>query len=278
MILIADSGSTKTDWRLVRGKDILSFSTIGFNPYHISNSQILEELHSSELVEFSSLISKVFFYGAGCSSIDKNEIISEALSLFFINAEVEVNHDLLAAARASCGNLPGMTAILGTGSNSCLYDGERIVENIPALGYVLGDDGSGVDFGKMLLKKLFTNELSDELTLKFKEEYSINLNDILNAVYKEPLPNRFLAQFTMFIKKYEDKPEIDDIIKNCFHRFFKTNVCKYSNYQDYKLNAIGSVAEVFQAQLKEVALCYNVELGSVIKSPIQELVFFHTRN
>tara|TARA_R110001592_G_scaffold5046_2_gene27958 strand:- start:2361 stop:3197 length:837 start_codon:yes stop_codon:yes gene_type:complete len=278
MILIADSGSTKTDWRLVSINAVLPFSTVGFNPYHISVSKIIEELKSSELMDFSNEVSQIYFYGAGCSSEEKNEFIRNALTQVFSNAKIEVNHDLLAAARASCGKAPGMTAILGTGSNSCLFDGNNIIENIPALGYVLGDEGSGVDMGKKLLKKHLTKELSSELSIKFEETYSLSLNEILNAIYKEPLPNRFLAQFTKFIKKHENDSEMDEIIRDCFQHFFDTTILKYTNYKQYKLNTIGSIASVFKKQLREVAAKNNVELGKIIKSPIEELVIFHTRN
>jgi N-acetylglucosamine kinase-like BadF-type ATPase len=278
MVLIADSGSTKTDWKLVSKTEVLAFNTIGFNPYHISSSEILVELKSSKLKSFSNEVTQIYFYGAGCSSKEKNELITIALTQFFIHAKVEVNHDLLAAARASCGKSPGMTAILGTGSNSCLFDGIKIIENIPALGYILGDEGSGVDMGKKLLKKYLTKELSRELSLKFEKEYSLGLNEILNAVYKESLPNRFLAQFTKFIKKYENEPEMNEIIKGCFQNFFDLNIVKYTNYKAYKLNTIGSIANVFSKQLEDVAKNNHVELGKIIQNPIEELVLFHTRN
>ena len=278
MILVADSGSTKTDWRLVTPDDVLSYSTIGFNPYHVVISQVLDELNKSALIEVSKLVTQVNFYGAGCSSVEKSDLIKNALLQFFRNAKVEVNHDLLAAARATCGKNKGMTAILGTGSNSCLFDGENIIDNIPALGYILGDEGSGVDMGKTLIKKYLNKELSNNLSEKLTEEYSLSLNTILNAVYKDPLPNRYLAQFTQFIKKHEAEPEMDEIVKNCFQHFFEVTICKYDNYKNYQLNIVGSIATVFSKQLKEVALHNEVEIGKTVKSPIDELVLFHTGN
>jgi N-acetylglucosamine kinase-like BadF-type ATPase len=278
MLLVADSGSTKTDWRLINTEGIIPVSTIGLNPYHISSAQILTELNSSLLVQYSSEVSQVYFYGAGCSSEEKKEIIKSALSQFFKNGKIEVNHDLLAAARATCGKKEGMAGILGTGSNSCLFDGENIIANIPALGYILGDEGSGVDMGKALLKKYLNKELTSSLSEKLEKEYSLDLNSILNSVYKEPLPNRYLAQFTKFIKKYENEIEMDNIVKECFQHFFDLTICKYQNYKHYKLNAVGSIANVFNNQLKEVALFNDVELGRVIQSPIDELVLFHTRD
>ncbi|MCB9364827.1 MAG: hypothetical protein H6587_09680 [Flavobacteriales bacterium] len=278
MILIADSGSTKTDWRLVAGTEILPFKTIGFNPYHVSVAQVLNELNASALKEKSSLITQVYFYGAGCSSTEKSDFIKSALLQFFKNARVEVNHDLLAAARATCGKNAGMSAILGTGSNSCLFDGENIISNIPALGYILGDEGSGVDMGKTLIKKYLNKELSSNLSEELEKEYSLSLHTILNAVYKEALPNRYLAQFTLFIKKHEDESEMDELVKICFQHFFDLTICKYKNYKKYPLNLVGSIANVFSKQLKEVALHNEVEIGKIVKSPIDELVHFHTSN
>jgi len=276
MILIAESGSTKTDWRLINSDKVLSFSTIGFNPYHITATEIRRELQQSKLKEIGPQVSQLYFYGAGCSSPEKNEIVRMALAQIFKTANIEVNHDLLAAARAACGASVGMTAILGTGSNSCLFDGEVITANIPALGYILGDQGSGVHLGKTLVQMVLGKELDEKLIQEFNKRYNYQLTDILNAVYKEPLPNRFLAQFTKFIKSHEQHPEMDELIKKCFQQFFDKTICKYDNYKDYPLNVVGSIGVVFQEQLKEVALNNKVTLGQIIQSPVEELVWFHT--
>lgn len=276
MILIAESGSTKTDWRLVKTDKVLSFSTIGFNPYHISATAIRTELQQSELKEVASQVTQLYFYGAGCSSPEKKELIRAALAQFFTQAKIEVNHDLLAAARAACGTSEGMTAILGTGSNSCLFDGETITANIPALGYILGDQGSGVHLGKTLMQMVLGKELPATLIEQFKTAYNYELGDILNAVYKEPLPNRFLAQFTKFIKAHEQHPEMEALIKGCFEQFFAKTICNYANYQSYKLNVVGSIGVVFEKQLRDVAKSNGVELGKIIQSPVEELLRFHT--
>lgn len=277
MILIADSGSTKTDWRLVDGLNVTSISTIGFNPYHISSNQIYDELNSKEeLKEISNSVSHIYFYGAGCSTTEKKEIISKALSSFFCNAKIEVEHDMLAAARATCGNEAGITAILGTGSNSCVYDGENIVENIPALGYILGDEGGGVDIGKALIKLYLNKELPENLINEFENEYSYRLNSILNSIYNKPLPNRFLAQFAKFVKKYENEPILDSFVKNSFRNFFDLTICKYLNHKEYKLYFVGSIGDVFQKQLYFVAEEKGLKIEKIIKTPIEELVSFHT--
>lgn len=279
MVLIADSGSTKTDWRLIDiQQNIQSFETIGFNPYHISEKAILTELVSSKLTIIKHEVKQVVFYGAGCSSLEKSNEIKRALEQFFTNAKVEVNHDLLAAARALCGHEKGMVAILGTGSNTCLFDGKNIVKNVSSLGYILGDEGSGSYIGKTFITALFNNELSQEVVHKYQQQFNYNLNDVLDAVYKKPLPNRFLAQFAPFVFENRNIPQIALLIDDCFSDFFEKHICKYENYQQYPLNIVGSVGFIFKDEIEKVAARYQVKLGKVIKQPIEELVRFHTRH
>lgn len=276
MILIADSGSTKTDWRYVdENQKIISFQTIGFNPYHISEPAILTELSLSKLSTIQAEVKQVIFYGAGCSSLEKSNEIKLALQQFFLNAKVEVNHDLLAAARALCGHEKGMVAILGTGSNTCLFDGKHIVKNVSSLGYILGDEGSGSYIGKTFITALFNNELSKETVQKYHQQFKFDLNDVLDAVYKKPLPNRFLAQFAPFVFDHKGVLEIAKIIDVCFTAFFEKHICKYENYQQYPLNIVGSVGFIFKDEIEKVAARYHVKLGKVIKQPIEELVRFH---
>jgi len=276
MLLIAESGSTKTDWKLITPQEQLSFKTIGFNPYHIGEDEIVSYLNQSELLDYVNNISEIYFYGSGCSTDENKNIIHRALEKIFNRAEIEVEHDLMAAARAACGRTKGMVAILGTGSNTCIFNGENITHNISALGYILGDEGSGVCMGKELIKSYLNNELPVELNKQFEESYPYRLDSILNKVYKEPLPNEFLAQFTYFIKKHEDNEYIAKLIEECFHEFFKKHVCKYPDYKIYELNLIGSIANVFREQLLNVAQIYGVKIGKVIQKPIDELVRFHT--
>jgi len=278
MVLVADSGSTKTDWRLVRedGK-IQSFNTIGFNPFFITTDSIINELTNSELSKVSTDVSHVFFYGAGCSSVENNQILQKALTTFFKHAEVEVNHDMLAAARALCGNEKGMVAIMGTGSNSCMYDGDEIVENVKALGFILGDNGSGADIGKTFIKAYLGEELPEEIHSNFIDQYNLSADDILEAVYKKPLPNRFLAGFNLFVFQYIDHPFIKKMIKKRFNLFFTKNICKYSDYQNNKLNLVGSIAYVYQDLISEVAEEHRVEMGKIIRQPIEDLVNYHLK-
>ena len=276
MILIADSGSTKTDWRLVQEKGkTLSYETIGFNPYFIDSASVLNELTGSKLAEIREQVTQVFFYGAGCSSEDKCRIIFNPLNTFFNHARVEVEHDMLAATRATCGREKGMVAIMGTGSNSCLYNGNIIVENIPALGFILGDNGSGADIGKTFIKAYLGNELPDEVKEDFNKQYNLNLNDILDAVYKQALPNRFLAGFSLFVYQHLNVPEIKQMIESRFILFFEKNICKYTDYQCQKLHLVGSIAFVYKDILVKIAAKYKVEIGTVIKQPIEKLVEYH---
>lgn len=277
MILIADSGSTKTDWRLVNETEqVKSFQTIGFNPYYISEQQILDELSKSALTKIKQQVTQVFFYGAGCSSEAKSGEIKKTLGKFFNQAQVEVDHDLLAAARSVSGKKAGLVAILGTGSNTCFFDGTSIVKNVSSLGFILGDEGSGAHLGKTLVTAYLNNELSTELQQAFQQKYQLTLLDILDAVYKKLLPNRFLAQFAPFVLEHKQHPQIAAIINACFSQFFEKHICKYENYQTYPLNMVGSIGFVFKNEIEQLATHFGVNMGIVIKQPIDGLVKFHT--
>jgi N-acetylglucosamine kinase-like BadF-type ATPase len=276
MILIADSGSTKTDWRLINNDgEAMSFETIGFNPYIVDSDIVLNGLLNSDLAAIKKSVKQVYFYGAGCSSEAKCKVVANPLTTFFSNAKISVEHDMLAAARATCGNEKGMIAILGTGSNSCLFDGNIIAENVTALGYILGDYGSGVDIGKALVKALMGKELPSEIESKFSEDYNLTTVDILDAVYKQAFPNRFLAGFSLFMFKNLDNPIILKMVESRFEIFFEKNICKYSNYENNTLHLVGSIAFIYQDVVKKIAEMYNVKIGKIIKQPIEELVKFH---
>ena len=276
MIIVADSGSTKTDWRLIKedGK-IESFNTIGFNPFFITADGVINELSSSELSKVNEQVSRVFFYGAGCSSIENNQVLQKALATFFKYAQVEVEHDMLGAARALCGHEKGMVAILGTGSNSCVYDGNEIVANIKALGFILGDYGSGADIGKTIIRAYLEKELPEEIHAEFIDQYHLSVDDILEAIYQKSLPNRFLASFNLFIAQYVGHPFIKEMIKERLDLFFTKNICKYIDYQNNKLHLVGSIADVYQDLIREVAKQHGVEVGKIIRQPIEALVNNH---
>ena len=276
MILIADSGSTKTDWRFTNKKgEKFSYETIGFNPYFISSATILKELNTSKLVGTKEQVSQVFFYGAGCSTAQNCQLIEAPLRTFFNHAKVEVEHDLLAACRATCGKKEGIVAILGTGSNSCLYNGSVILENVQSLGYLLGDYGSGADIGKTFIKAYLSNELPLEIEKDFKKQYQLTTSDILNAVYKENLPNRFLAAFSLFVYQHKDHPILQKMVAERFELFFEKNICKYSDYQHQTIHLVGSIAFMHQDLLAKIAAYYKIKMGRIIKHPIEDLVNYH---
>lgn len=274
MKLIADSGSTKTDWRLIKGDELISpFETIGFNPYIISSEAVLKELNQSELKAICSEVKEVYLYAAGCSAKANQEILKKPLCNFFVNAKVNVSHDLLAAARATCRKEKGMVAILGTGSNSCLYDGKEIVENVRALGYVLGDYGSGADIGKAFVQKVFAKEFNDELQHKF--DAILQVNEVLDAVYKKPLPNRYLASFNKLVAENIKEKEVGDMVKYRLRLFFENNICKYTNYKNYPLHIVGSIGLVYKGIIQQVAKEFGIEIGEVIQKPIDNLVSYY---
>lgn len=274
MILIADSGSTKTDWKLVDNKEVkASYKTVGFNPYILASDDVLKVLNSSELLTVKNKITEVHLYAAGCARATNQEILKKPLGQFFSNAAINVKHDLLAAARATCDKEKGMVAILGTGSNSCLYDGENIVENITSLGYVLGDYGGGVDIGKAFVKKVLGKEFNKSLQAKF--EPFVLVDEVLDSVYKKEMPNRYLASFNKIVAENISEKEIEELVKRRLSLFFKYNICKYSNFGQHPLHIVGSVGLVYRDLIEQVAKDFNVELGKVIQKPIDNLVAYH---
>lgn len=232
------------------------------------------------LKPYQSEVKKVFFYGAGCSSNEKRNTVTKSLQFFFSNASmVFVEHDLLAAARAVSGEKPSLVAILGTGANTCLYDGKKITQNIPALGYLLGDEGSGANLGLNFIKQYLHNEFSDEINEVFKQQYpTLNLATILDAVYKQPLPNRFLAQFSHFIFLHKENKAIEQLIHHCLTVFFEKYIIQYPNYKTYPLHLVGSVAYCYQDFIKKIAPNYQVQLGTIMKQPIDGLVEYHLQH
>ena len=277
MILIADSGSTKCSWALCneKGNIVLEFNTIGFNPYFIDSSNILKHLKKSVLEEHKNKIDTVFFYGAGCSSKDKNEIIKEALAEFFDNAEIIVRHDLDAACYSMYNNRPNITCILGTGSNSCYFDGKHIVENAPSLGFLVGDEASGNYFGKKILQLYFNKALSNDLILKFESNYETNWPIIMENIYDNNRANVYLSKYFPFISENKDHPTIKDIIYKGLNEFFDLHVLCYKDYKETEVNFIGSVAYYLSDEIHAVAKKYSCKIGDIIQNPIKRLISIH---
>ena len=277
MILIADSGSTKCSWALVdqQGNLIKEISTIGFNPYFIDKKNILKELEQSNLTNYSKEILEVFFYGAGCSSKDKNKIISDSLQSFFINSKIVVKHDIDAACYAMYKGNPNITCILGTGSNSCFYDGKEIIENAPSLGFLLGDEASGNYFGKKLLTLYFNNLMPEDLKVKFESGFETDLSIIKENIYNNNRSNVYLSKYFPFITENKNHPIIQDLIFNSLNDFFNLHVCCYENYKDLEINFIGSVGYFLSDEINKVAKKHNCKIGGVVKNPINNLIDFH---
>ena len=233
MYFIIESGSTKSDWVLVDNKNNQSFfSTMGFNPYFHSADIIEAELKkNNDIMQLASGIKGIYFYGAGCSSPELNQIVEEGLRRIFPSASILVEHDLLACAYATYNGNPGISCIIGTGSNSCYFDGQNLLEEVPALGYVLGDEGSGSYFGKQLLSSFLYHHLPAEIEADFIATYQLDKDQIVDRVYREPNANVFIASFMPFIAKHKAHPFFSEMVFNGFKHFMKVHVCCYDNYK-----------------------------------------------
>ena len=277
MILIADSGATKTDWRLIDANGAYEqVVTAGINPQYLESAQIHTIFEAELLPNLKEKTpDSIYFYGAGCSSPDRNLRVEEALRKIFPNSEAVVDHDLLAAARAICGHKPGIACILGTGSNSCLYDGKNIVDNVPSLGFLLGDEGSGASLGRMLIKAYMYRELPEELATSLKNRYNLTKDSILDSVYYSDMPSTYLATFARFMSDKRKDPIIHSMIYQNFEEFFERHVCKYKGFTEVPVNFVGSVAFHFSDTLHQVARKYGAHIGTIITSPSEGLIAYH---
>ncbi len=280
MIIIADSGSTKCSWAICdkNGQIIERCSTIGFNPYFIKSSQVLNHLQNSDLKEIKDNVDEVYFYGAGCSSKKMNDIIEKPFIEFFSNAQVNIHHDLDAACYSMYDGEPAITGILGTGSNSCLFDGEKIYENAPSLGFMLGDEASGNNFGKKLLCLYFNNVLDEDLKQKYEETYETDIAQINSNVYNNSRANVYLAKFFPFVSENKGHPQMHTLIMKTLDEFFKLHICCFEDFKKVKVNFIGSVAFFLKEEIKKVAQKYNCEIGHIVKNPIDRLIKYHFSN
>jgi len=277
MILIADAGATKIQWVVINdGKASEPIETAGFNPYFMEPG-ILEEAVDKDLVPFINpgYIQQVYYYGAGCSTMFKCNIVEDVLKDVFDNADFEIYHDLLGAARALFGDMQGIACILGTGSNSCLYDGRNIAENVTSLGYLFGDEGSGAYLGKLWLTEYLRGRMPEHLKNLFDKRFGYSLENILDAVYSKPHPNQFLSSFSLFMGDLKDDEFVKGLVKKNFHDFFTEQVTQYTNYKSQPLGVIGSVGFHFSDIFKEVADGYGLKIKKMIKSPIEGLVDYH---
>jgi N-acetylglucosamine kinase-like BadF-type ATPase len=279
MILIADGGSSKTDWRIINKGVNHVFHTRGINPFHNSEDQIMDEIHRSDVIKFRSGITEIHFYGAGLANENiKGELHQIFKKVFPFTQQIYIYDDLLAAARALFKDNQGIVCILGTGSNSCFYNGTVVEDKVPSLGYILGDEGSGARMGIRFINGFFKREFSEELSIKLKKESQLVYADVLDNVYKKHLPNRYLASFTKMMNRYIDYVEVRGIIKESFVQFIDKNVSKYSESKSYPIGFVGSIAYYFRDILEEVMEEKGLKLAGIIQAPIEELINFHTVN
>lgn len=276
MILIADSGSTKTDWRLLdKDGNVSQARTAGLNPYHESVESMRIVLSAELLPQLGPPVEQVYFYGAGCATKSACADVSAAIAHIFPDANIVINNDQLGAARALCGKEPGIACILGTGSNTCLYDGKQIVDNIPPMGYIIGDEGSGSNIGKELINRYFRRDLPDKISKRLEKRFDMKKDTVLEHVYRQPFPNRYMAGFAKFIFQNLQEPYLMRMVYDIFANFFDKTICRYNNYQDYKIHFTGSIAFYFANLLRQVAQDKGLRIFNILEGPVAGLTLYH---
>ena len=274
--LIADSGSTKAAWCLLDGKKKKKIVTQGISPYFLSALQIQEILEKELLSALKHIQPDIIhYYGTGCSNPANIKTVKQALKKVFPMAKINVDHDLMGAAKALCGDEKGVACILGTGSNSCYYNGKKIVNNSPGLGFILGDEGSGAYLGKKVIQYYMYKTFDPELMDRFDAKYNTNAIEILDAVYKQPMANRYLANFTEFLVENRGHFMIENIIEDSLNDFFFTHICKYRESWILPIHFIGSVAYGFKDVVKEMCNSYELQIGKVLQQPMDGLIKYH---
>lgn len=281
MILIADCGSTKIDWCLLNGNEkVAQIFTVGMNALMLTQEEMTERIKNELMPHIVSYkVDEIYYYGAGIISDEiKGNVINALKANIPTATKIEVDSDLLAAARALCQHEPGVACIMGTGSNSCYYDGEKVVDNVSPLGYILGDEGSGAVLGKLLVGDVLKKQLPEHICEKFLKEYDMDRTKIITAVYRQHPANRFLAQFAPFLQNNMDEPAVHDLVVNAFTAFFKRNVANYENYKELPCNFVGSIAFYQKKALTEAAEALGITIGTIIQAPMEGLIKFHSNN
>ena len=278
MILIADSGSTKTDWCVVDNGEILHrIFTKGMNPFFQTEEEMVEELATALCPNLpEGELEAVYFYGAGCTPEKIGQVRNAISKQLKIKNNIEVASDMLGAARGLCGHQPGIACILGTGSNSCYFDGEQITANVSPLGFILGDEGSGAVLGKLFVGSLLKNQLTPGLKEEFFEETKLTQAEIINRVYRQAFPNRFLASLSPFLSKHLGDSTVHALVLESFKSFFQRNVKQY-DYTHCEVHFIGSVAHYYHEVLAEAAEVSGVKIGNILQSPMPGLVRYHSK-
>jgi glucosamine kinase len=278
MILVADSGSSKTDWLLsAPGQENRALKSAGVNPYFLTEKEITKILQEQvpDMIALGDEITEIYFFGAGCSSPDRHEIVSNAISAVISAAYVSVDSDLLASAYATCGHEKGICCVLGTGSNISFCDGEDIHDGQHGLGYALGDEGSGTWFGKALVTDYMYGNMPEDINAKFKKNYHLTKEDIIKNVYQQARANSYLASFSKFLSEIRETDYTQNLLQRGFQEFVDTNVkASYPQYDKFKCHFVGSIAYVFADELKAVCDQNGVHVGKIIRQPIIDLLEF----
>lgn len=277
MLIIADSGSTKTSWSIIDGQNIIQKETIGLNPLMTEESIIRQSFNDVIHAQPINKIKAVYFYGAGCASDVLCNKVKKAIASVVYLDDIFVKSDIYAAAHGLLNKKTGWVAILGTGSNLAYYNGTDLKQHNPSLGYILGDEGSGAYLGKKLLQMIYYKQCSNKLIAAFNEYSKTSLTEIIENIYHKPQANKYLASFTYFIKQNETNESIKQLLTNAFKKFIKTHILPYKNVYDSSIAFTGSVAYIFQNQLKEVCSHYKLEILAIEKSPMQGLIYYHKK-
>lgn len=277
--LLADSGATKTEWILIEnGKRITSSTTIGFNPYYYSSDQLTNSIQTSVIPMIDSTpLEAIYFYGSGISTENKKKNTKAILNLSFPDIHIEVEHDLLAAARGLLKKDTGIACILGTGSNSCVYNGKDITHNIPSLGYFFADEGSGTHMGKLFIEDYLRDKLPNDIKLIAEEKFNLSIEYILDIIYNQENPNKFLASFSPFVADNIYHLYFTELVKKSFRSFFETYIINYPDYKKQLLKFMGSVALIYEKLLNEVAAEFDLSINSIEKSPTPGLIEYHSK-
>jgi glucosamine kinase len=275
--LIADSGSTKTEWCLLKGNKKIIFTSQGMSPYFINGVE-MENIIRQEVLPVlkRSPVDELFYYGTGCINAANVKMVKKVLKNCFPSTSLFVDTDVAGAAKALCGNEKGFACILGTGSSSCYYNGRRIVKNNPGLGFILGDEGSGAYLGKMVIQYYLYNTFDEDLRSRFDAKFVTNANEILNAVYKQALPNRYLASFAIFLAENRGHYMIENIIEDGLNDFFYTHIYKYSEGWNLPVHFTGGIAFGFKDVIVQMCNSYQLQPGNILKNPMEGLIKYHS--
>ncbi|MFD2600152.1 N-acetylglucosamine kinase [Sphingobacterium corticis] len=276
MILVADSGSSSSEWMLhLPDSDPLYFRTKGLNPYFVSEREIARVLGEvPEIIPYISEVHEVYFFGAGCHTPDRREIVSNALSEIFPGAFISVETELLGSAYATLGTKEGIVCNIGTGSDMTFYDGEFLSPSLHGNGYVLGDEGSGAWFGKQLIVDFLYGKMPRDVAKLFEEQYRVTKEIVIKNVYQKDRPNAYLASFVPFMDEHRTNSYMDDLLRNGFDEFVRSHIMTYPNFADHECHFVGRVAFHFDLQLRDVCDLHGVRVGKILKNPIHPLYEF----